>query len=407
MRNVVFVAPFFMETTLSFLQAAARHPGVRLGLVSQDAVSKIPPRLRRTLAAHEQVANGLDAQQIADAVRRLARTLGGPIHRLLGTLEHVQEQIAEVRELLGIEGMGVEAARNFRDKARMKNVLRDAGLPCARHRLVGREEDARAFVEEVGFPIVLKPPAGAGAKATVSVADAEALQAALRANPPHPQQPLLAEEFIRGEEHSFDAVSIGGRMVWHSLTHYLPTPLDVVRNPWMQWCVLLPREVDDPRYDDIRRVAADTLSALGMGTGICHLEWFRRADGSLAVNEVAARPGGAQISKIISYAHDMHFYQAWARVMIDEAFDPPARAYAAGAAFLRGQGQGRVRAVHGLDQAQRELGPLVMESALPRLGQASSGSYEGDGYVILRHRETEVVKRALYRLITTVRVELG
>ena len=39
--------------------------------------------------------------------------------------------------------------------------------------------------------------------------------------------------------------------MWHSLTHYYPTPLEVLRNPWIQWSVVLPREIDDPRYDDI------------------------------------------------------------------------------------------------------------------------------------------------------------
>jgi len=195
--------------------------------------------------------------------------------------------------------------------------------------------------------------------------------------------------------------------VWHSITHYLPAPLEVVENPWIQWCVLLPRELEDPAFDDIRQVAAAALTALGMDTGISHLEWFRRPDGSLAISEVGARPGGAQISKLISYAHDIDFYRAWAGVVIDGRFDPPQQHYAAGAAYLRGQGQGRVAAIRGLEQAQEEIGHLVVESNLPRLGQAPTGSYEGEGYVIVRHAQTEVVEHALRRIVSLVRVELG
>jgi len=66
-----------------------------------------------------------------------------------------------------------------------------------------------------------------------------------------------------------------------------------------------------------------------------------------------------------------------------------------------------VKKIHGLEEAQRDIGPLVVESQLPRIGQFPSSSYEGDGFVILRHRETQVVKKALHRLISTVRVELG
>ena len=93
--------------------------------------------------------------------------------------------------------------------------------------------------------------------------------------------------------------------------------------------------------------------------------------------------------------------------MIFDTFDPPRRAFAAGAAFIRGQGQGRVQAIHGLEKAQRELGELVVEARLPKKGQSPSSSYEGDGYVILRHPKTEVVEKALERLVTLIRVELG
>ena len=65
-----------------------------------------------------------------------------------------------------------------------------------------------------------------------------------------------------------------------------------MRNPWIQWSVLLPREIDGPQYDDIRQVAFRALDALGMETGLSHLEWFRRKDGSIAISEVAARPPG-------------------------------------------------------------------------------------------------------------------
>jgi hypothetical protein len=75
--------------------------------------------------------------------------------------------------------------------------------------------------------------------------------------------------------------------------------------------------------------------------------------------------------------------------------------------YLRGQGIGQVRAVHGLGELPAEVRSLVVEASLPEPGQASSGSYEGDGYVIVRHQNTGVVTDALWQLITGVRVELG
>jgi biotin carboxylase len=157
--------------------------------------------------------------------------------------------------------MSSAAASNFREKGRMKAVLRSAGVPVARHAMIGTRSDAATFVREVGYPIVIKPPAGAGALATARIADDQALDRFLAAHAPRPDDPMLAEEFLRGTEHSLETVSINGQAVWHSLTHYYPTPLQVLENPWIQWGVVLPREVDDAAYDDIRALGARTAGA--------------------------------------------------------------------------------------------------------------------------------------------------
>ncbi|MBA3908129.1 MAG: hypothetical protein H0X35_15835 [Pseudonocardiales bacterium] len=254
---------------------------------------------------------------------------------------------------------------------------------------------------------MVKPPAGAGAHSTFRVDDDAQLSEWLRVDPPSPRSPALLEELVSGTEHSFDSVSVGGRLAWHSISQYLPTPLEVLENPWMQWAVLLPRSIDGPDYDAIRDGAARGLEALGMDTGFTHMEWFRLREGRVALSEVAARPPGAQFTSLLSYAHDTDMYAAWARLEILGEFDPPQRRHAVGAAYLRGQGQGVVRAVRGLDVLQRELGDLVVEARIPRQGQPRSESYEGEGYVILRHDDTEVVEAALRRVVEVARVELG
>jgi hypothetical protein len=404
--NVVFVAPYAMETTLRFARKTAELPGVRLGVVSQEPGEVMVRELGGRLAAFERVQDALDPDQLARAVRAIGGHLGDRVERLLGVLEQLQEPLAEVRERLQIRGMDLAEARNFRDKARMKDVLREHGLPCARHRLVTSASEAQAFAREV-LPLVAKPPAGAGARNTQRIETHEQLAQWLAAFPPSPREPLLLEEFITGQEHSFDSVFLHGKMVFSSISEYSPGPLAVMENPWIQWSVLLPRHVEGDAYEPIQSSGERALRALGMFTGLSHLEWFRRSDGSIAISEVGARPPGAQFTTLLSFAHDLDFYAAWARLMVRESFEPPRRSHAVGAIFLRGQGGSRVQRVHGVDAVQRELGELVVQARLPRPGQPKSETYEGEGYIILRHAETEVVRAALKRVPELVRVELG
>ena len=403
--TAAFVAPFLMPATMRFVATAAQLPGVRLGLVTTAPAERVPAELARHLAGHWRVDDALDPGQITEAVAGLSRQLG-PVQRLVGALEQLQVPLAQAREALDIPGLDVDTAHNVRDKSRMKEVLSAAGVPCARHQLVREPGEALAFATTVGFPLVAKPPAGAGAQATYRLDDVDALRSWLSAIPPRPDAPGLLEEFLVGDEHTFDSVQIGGQTVWASVSDYRPSPLDVLRTPWIQWTVLLPRELDDPRYRAMTEVGPAAVRALGVRDGLTHMEWFHRPDGSVAVSEVGARPPGAQIASMLGYVHDVDFFRMWCELVILDRFDPPPRRFAAGCAYLRGQGRGRVRAVHGVEELQRRLGHLVVEASLPGPGTPASSSYEGEGFVIVRDEDTAVVRDALDQIVDGIRVEL-
>ena len=404
MRNVIFAAPFPLETTMRFARAAARLPDVRLLGVVQEAPKASEGNVFTDFV---QVEDGLDTAQLVEAAHVLSGR-HGDIHRVVGILEPLQVQLAEVRKALGVVGTSPVTADLFRDKARMKDELRKHGLPCARHKLIKTWADAEAFVAEVGLPLVLKPPAGMGCKATWRIQTVDELKAALRSLHASPTNPALAEEFLRAREHSFETITINGEVRFQSCTRYYPTPLEVMETPWIQWVVVLPRDIDGPDYSDARELGVKAVKALGLDTGFTHMEWFRRDDGTLAIGEIAARPPGAHIVLGNSYAYDVDMYKAWARATIDDQFDGPyERKYAVGIAFLRGVGRGRVVEVKGIEETNKLVGHLVVDSRLPSRGAPRSDSYEGDGYVIVRDPDTDVVKDAMQKVIETIQIEDG
>ncbi|MBL7776410.1 MAG: ATP-grasp domain-containing protein, partial [Saprospiraceae bacterium] len=300
MPFVVYICPNFTANAVRFIDVLSGISEIRLGLISQEPMALLPPDIQLRIVVFQQVSDVFDAAVLAAAVQQVQGSQG-PAHRLLAAVEGMQVPLAQVREQLGIEGMDVETAKNFRDKQRMKDLFRKAGLPCAQSEEVKGAKQARVFAEKVGFPLVVKPVAGAGSLSTFRANDVAELDAAMAQMP---EGAALLEEFVTGDEHSFDTYSLVGSPVFHSLSHYYPNPLEAMREPWIQWQVVLPREVEAPQYDDIRHAAFEALDTLGMRTGISHLEWFRRADGSIALSEVAARPPGAQFMTLMSRAFD-------------------------------------------------------------------------------------------------------
>lgn len=400
-RNVVFVAPFPAETTMRFARAVRKLHDVRLLGVVHTPPAGADANIYDDFV---RVSDPLSGKDILDATQLLA-SRHGPPDRIVGILEALMVQIAEARAHFKVPGSSPRTAELFREKARMKDALREAGLPVARHALLGSDDDARAFAARVGFPMVLKPPAGMGAKATFRVESLDALVRALAGMRVSKSSPMLAEEFLKGREFSFETLTVGGKpRVW-SISHYLPSCLEVLENPWIQWTCLLPRDIEGPEYEEARKMGFAAIEALGLDNGMTHMEWFQRPDGSLAIGEIAQRPPGANISRMTGLAHDVDVYRGWARAVVDGELDAPwERKYAVGCAFLRGMGRGRVAGVSGVKATHEAIGKWIVEAELPTIGAPKSDGYEGDGYVIVRDRSTEVVKKALATIIETIKV---
>lgn len=415
MPHVVFVAPRFLENTNRYVSGFAAQDGVTLSLVSSDPASSIPAALRSRVAGHYRVDRCLDAEELATAVRALQKSVGR-VDRLAGALEQLQMPMAVVRDVLDIEGLRSDVARSFRDKDRMKEVLRAHDVPVARSALVGSPAGLRAFVEQVGFPVIVKPQAGLGARATYRITSADDL-AGLTAQGivPKTEEPLQVEEFVHAREHTCETVTVRGKAVWRSGTRYYPTPLEALEAQWMQYCVLLPREDQDTEWTRFHPVNDAALTALfgdsastAAGTALTHMEWFLRADGTSLVNEVGVRPPGVGIMPLMGLAHETDFFADWTELVAFDRFTARPRKWAAGQAFFRGQGAGdRIVHVEGIEAAVEAAGDALVEMRTPKVGQARADGYEGEGWATVRSATTDGAKNALLALIERVRVRYG
>lgn len=405
MKTVALVAPFFQENTLRYVRALTALEDCQACLISQDPIERLPPELRPHVAGHYRVGNSMSGEDLGRACRALKKHFG-VLDGVYGVLEQLQQPLAEAREIADVPGMNVKTARGFRDKSVMKDVLRAAGVPVARHALVESDRDALDFVQAVGLPIILKPVAGLGSRGTYRIQTEEDLHQALKSLRPSIDAPLQAEEFVVGLERTCETVSIAGKPVWQSGTWYMNRPLEVLESPWMQYCVILPKEENLEEFKAFSPTNKAALAALGMGTGLSHMEWFLRKDGSHVVSEVGARPPGVHIMPMMGMANEVDFVELWTRLMVHETWPKKLkRKWAMGVCFFRGQGRGkRVAEVRGVQEAQEAVGKWIVEAKLPTIGQPRADGYEGEGWAIVRAPDTATVRDTLRHIITTVQV---
>jgi formate-dependent phosphoribosylglycinamide formyltransferase (GAR transformylase) len=406
MNPIAYITPNFTANAVRFIEALASLHDIRLIIISQEPVSLLPSWQQSRISVAREVADVFDKWTLIKVLTEIQKTTG-TIQRVLGATEQLQVPMAEARDALGIDGMDIETAMNFRDKSRMKMLFDENKIPCAKHGLVHDLESAIRFTKTCPYPVVAKPVAGAGAQATYRITNDEEMHNAFSVLGHASADGVIIEEFIQGEEFSLDTISLNGKILGQTINQYYPTPLEAMANPWIQWRVILRKEHNHKSFDDIRKAGRKALDILGMKTGLSHMEWFRRVDGSIAISEVAARPPGAQFTTLMSRAYDIDMVRVWARLMVYNEPVSPEIQYCSGAAYLRGQGEGRVSHVEGIEAIRMKYADIITDIRIPKNGQEKSLSYEGEGFVILRHPDAHVVEGALKEIVETVKVILS
>ena len=400
-RRIVFVSRHPVGESLRSARAIKKLDRIRL-----LGICERPPQTdgAEVFADLVCVEDAHAADQLIAAARRLGEKHGS-LNQIVTAQETLLEPVAQAGEALGLQGMSVSTVRRVLDKACLKRILEQAGPKTARDQVITSNNDARRFIDKVGFPIVLKPLGGSGGLATWCIRSAEQLELALELIQPSLESAVLAEDYLRGQELCIDTITIANEPRFYSICCYHPSILEALENPQIQWTCVMPRDITGDLYRDFIEQGLTAVRALSVGNAMTHMEGFLLDEGGLSFIDATLRPAGARIGPMLGFAYNFDPYLAWARVAVDGCFDGPwERKYAVGTVFLRGMGYGLVEHVHGIESVRQYVGELLVEARLPRVGATKSATYTGDGYITVRHPKTQVVEDALQLIAQTVQI---
>jgi biotin carboxylase len=209
----------------------------------------------------------------------------------------------------GCRTMGPGTAVHFRDKSLQKAKVAAAGVKTARVVVIDDIHDVSGLDELPFERAVLKPIAGAATARTTVVSSIDELRSRSRryAAERTPQRVFALEEFSRGDEWVVDGVMFDGELVFAGVGRYGSTCLTAVDNDLPFSVYRLDPEADKWAYDKAVPLARTALGALGLHTGVFHMELFHDGEtGTLAFGECAARRGGALIHEEIQAKFNVH-----------------------------------------------------------------------------------------------------
>ena len=405
--DILFLSPGYPAEMPLFVRGLAQV-GARVWGVGDQPKEALPEDARKALSGYLPVKSLWDEEATIGAIQNW---LGG---RKPDKIECLWEPgmilAAKLRERLGVAGPTVAQTTPLRDKVEMKKVLEAAGVRVPRHGRARTRQEVLTHAERIGFPLILKPVAGAGSDDTYEVRDQAQLDEALRATQ-HVQE-IIVEEYIEGEEHTYDTVCANGEVLFENVGWYRPKPLVAKLNHWISAQAVCLKDLDAPGPKKGRELGRAVLRALGIRDGFTHMEWFHTPKGEAVFGEIGGRPPGSRLVHVMNYACDADLFRAWAEATVHGRLAQPiVKKYNAAVVFKRAHGPGqRIRAHEGLDRLLERHGEHVANLDLAPVGSARADwkkSQVGDGWLVVRHPDLGRALELADEFSTELRVVAG
>ncbi|MGB5163668.1 MAG: ATP-grasp domain-containing protein [Woeseiaceae bacterium] len=402
--NVIFVEPSFPRNQREFVRAL-HAAGARVIGIGERPLEYLDDEVKSWLHDYVQVRSVVHEPSMLEAVKLIQGQLW--VDRIEATVEAHIMPVAAVREARRIPGTTVKTAYLCRDKPAMKDALRAAGIPCAQSTRAKSPADARDFAATVGYPLIIKPPAGAGASGTYKVNDDAELEGVINESGLRDGQAVAIEEFIEGHEGYIDTLSIDGDVRHEFITHYYPNVLEAMRERWISPQMITTNRIEAPGYVEVREMTRKVINALDIGTSATHMEWFYGPKG-LKFSEIGCRPPGVGQWDVYNAANEFDLYYEWACALVKgNTSTEPSRRFAAGMIALRPDRDGHIRGYSGVDEISAKYDDCIVRAHLPDAGtptQPVEAGYMANAWLRVRHPDYDTLRGIMNDIGQTLKV---
>ncbi len=318
MKNVIFLSPNFPTNYWMFCREL-KNNGMNVLGIGDCPYDNLTQDLKSSLNEYYKVSSLENYDEVYRAVGFFIHKYGR-IDWLESNNEYWLERDAHLRTDFNINtGFHDEDIPRIKYKSKMKEYYKKARIPVARFHLVDDFDGCMAFIQEVGFPVCVKPDNGVGASDTHKLKSEEDLKHFLETKIPNVT--YIMEEFIYAEVNSYDAIIDSEGNPMFETGNVTPNSImDIVNNDDNSIYYIVK---DLP--EDTRKAGRAAVKAFGVKSRFIHFEFFRLTEdqyigkkGKVVALEVNMRPCGGFTPDMINFAHSTNVYKIWADMV---AFD--------------------------------------------------------------------------------------
>ena len=306
MQNFIFISPNFPTNYWQFCREL-KNNGMNVLGIGDQPYDELRPELKDSLNEYYKVGSLENYDEVYRAVAFFAFKYGR-IDWLESNNEYWLERDAALRTDFNIKsGFQTEDMPRIKYKSKMKEYYQKAGIATARYHMVDDLESCRKFINEVGYPVVVKPDNGVGASDTHKLSSDEELKRfLLYKSTYHPDLAYIMEEFVHAEVNSYDAIIDGsGNPIFEAGNVSPVSIMDIVNDNDNSIYYIIK---DLP--EDTRAAGRAAVKSFGVKSRFVHFE-------------CNMRPCGGFTPDMINFARSTNVYKIWADMIAFGGTDMP------------------------------------------------------------------------------------
>ena len=366
--NSVFVSPHFPPNYHHFV-TRLRQCGANVFGLADVPWESLNAELHRHLTEYYRVSNMHNYDELVRAMGYLTHK-HGKLDHIDSLNEYWLETEARLRTDFNISGIKLDEVPSIRRKSRMKEMFQQAGVKTARGHLCRREEEVRNLIDEIGYPVVVKPDTGVGAAHTFMVRDSADFQKLRHEMPPGD---CMVEEFVRGRIVTFDGLADAqGNVIFCGSLSYSKGVMEAVREDSDIYYTAIADVLPE-----VEKAGRATLGAFNVRARFFHFEFFHIDSGDVLGIEVNIRPPGGLTLDMYNYLFDFDCYRLWAEMIVHGASKPVSRRK--GCVIYVGR-KDRIRYAMSHEQVVDRFRPSLMH--YERMSPVFATALGNEGYIL-------------------------
>ena len=381
--NVIFISPHFPLYYWNFCDRLKKR-GVNVLGIGDASYESISEECKQSLTEYFKVNSLEDFDEVYRAVAFFSYKYG-KIDWIESENEYWLETEAALREEFNVTtGTKISDMACMKYKSKMKAVYEKAGIKACRYHMVYDYEGCLEFLNEVGYPVVVKPDNGVGAIATYKLRNKEEFDFFYMTKP---DVQFVMEEFVPGHVETFDGTTNSKKEILICSSHKMMVSIMDTVNEAAD-ALFHSQKIEGM---DLYEVGKRTVEAFDTRSRYFHFEFFRLDEdkpglgkkGDLLGLEVNMRAPGAYMPDMLNWACDVDVYDIWAEMLVtDTTTRKYERKYSVGYAGRKKENHYK----HSYEEIRQMFGEhILMELDVPEVLAAAMG----DHTFIFRHEDEE------------------